>query len=796
MNKTSSKQPLSSPRRVETLALPLMKILSGTFFGGNGKSTTKKSRPFFRQRRRLTAILESQPEPSSPKVTCTGQVKASKTASSKSRRRLKSPFLGKCASFFKTVCSCGYGNLSRLESEMPRDDRVQSDGEAEGANAECGILPVTGPPSPTRNKFLLTRSKSVSSEVSKLWSFPSASKAETRDSETEAECVHVCEKDDNPTSETEPPTHTDPERENRIRDRVRKKFLSDPELDFGGKKESECEAVFVKLRCKSDPGRALKRFVSDPELELRRKKESESEAVVVKLRRCKSDPGRIQKSSPYLPPLSATCSKSKFSDQAAGFSNRRNHLKWKKLYVPSSGCDENGSGVKNIVESFGKGFLGLSVATAVAVSLSCDSLALAESLTVAFPASRAREVNTVQRTLVEAWGLIRDTFVDPTFNHQDWDSKLQQTMVEIFPLRTADAAYNKISGMLSTLGDPFTRIISPKEYQSFRIGSDGNLQGVGLFINVEPSTGQLVVMSCVEGSPAARAGIHGGDELVEINGERLDGIDSEAAAQKLRGPYGTTVTVKLHSGKDAGNSSEIREVKLPRENIRLSPISSAIINHRTPDGHISKTGYVKLAAFSQTAAVDMEDAIYDMEDQGVESYILDLRNNPGGLVKAGLDVAQIWLDGDETLVNTIDRDGNMLPINIVDGHAITHDPLVVLVNEGSASASEILAGALHDNGRAVLVGHKTFGKGRIQSVTELHDGSALFITVAKYLSPALHDIDKVGITPDIQCTTEMLNATKEVSLKDKSVESALEADSCIMVAEHELDIQQSKGTAS
>ncbi|CAM8971473.1 unnamed protein product [Rhodiola kirilowii] len=322
MNKTSSKQPLSSPRRVETLALPLMKILSGTFFGGNGKSTTKKSRPFFRQRRRLTAILESQPEPSSPKVTCTGQVKASKTASSKSRRRLKSPFLGKCASFFKTVCSCGYGNLSRLESEMPRDDRVQ---EAEEANAECGILPVTGPPSPTRNKFLLTRSKSVSSEVSKLWSFPSASKAETRDSETEAECVHVCEKDDNPTSETEPPTHTDPESsklcENRTSEmlaesesesqavvvklrrgksdpgpgRVRKKFLSDPELDFGGKKESECEAVFVKLRCKSDPGRALKRFVSDPELELRRKKESESEAVVVKLRRCKSDPGRIQK---------------------------------------------------------------------------------------------------------------------------------------------------------------------------------------------------------------------------------------------------------------------------------------------------------------------------------------------------------------------------------------------------------------------------------------------------------------------------------------------------------------------
>ncbi|XVE75652.1 hypothetical protein DITRI_Ditri12bG0110300 [Diplodiscus trichospermus] len=378
----------------------------------------------------------------------------------------------------------------------------------------------------------------------------------------------------------------------------------------------------------------------------------------------------------------------------------------------------------------------------------------------------------------------------------DWDSKLQQTMVEMFPLKSADAAYGKIKGMLSTLGDPFTRIISPKEYQSFRIGSDGNLQGVGLFINVEPKNGHLVVLSCVEGSPAARAGIHEGDELIEINGKRLDGVDSEAAAQKLRGQAGTSVTVKLHTGNDSGSGSTIKEVKLSRELIRLSPISSTVILHRTPDGRLTKTGYVKLLTFSQTAATDMENTIHQMENQGVHSYILDLRNNPGGLVKAGLDVAQIWLDGNETLVNTVDRDGHMSPINMINGHAVTHDPLVVLVNEGSASASEILAGALHDNGRAILVGHKTFGKGKIQSVTELHDGSALFVTVAKYLSPALHDIDKVGIMPDVQCTTDMLNSPKETSVKDKNTVSSLEADSCIMVAEHELDIQESKGTAS
>lgn len=451
---------------------------------------------------------------------------------------------------------------------------------------------------------------------------------------------------------------------------------------------------------------------------------------------------------------------------------------------------------QDFIKSVGKGVIGFAAAATALASVCYDAPAFAESLTVAFPVSRAPEVNTVQRTLVEAWGLIRETFVDPTFNHQDWDLKLQQTMVEMFPLNSADVAYTKISGMLSTLGDPFTRIISPKEYQSFRIGSDGNLQGVGIFINIEPRTGHLVVLSCVKGSPAARAGIHEGDELIEINGERLDGVTSEAAAQKLRGTAGTSVKVKVHSGMESSRDAGIREVNLPREYITLSPISSTIIPHKTPDGHLTKTGYVKLSAFSQSAAIDMANTILDMETQGVHSYILDLRNNPGGLVKAGLDVAQIWLDGDETLVNTIDRDGNMLPINMVDGHAITHDPLVVLVNEGSASASEILAGALHDNGRAILVGHKTFGKGKIQSVTELHDGSALFVTVAKYLSPALHDIDQVGIMPDVQCTTDMLNSPRDSLLKNESSTSSLEGDSCILVAEHELDIQEPGGTAS
>ncbi|XP_015694437.2 carboxyl-terminal-processing peptidase 3, chloroplastic isoform X1 [Oryza brachyantha] len=464
--------------------------------------------------------------------------------------------------------------------------------------------------------------------------------------------------------------------------------------------------------------------------------------------------------------------------------------------------------------ALGKAAAGLAAAAVVSLTgFAAEPLpppASAESLTVAFPVSKAREVNRVQRTLVEAWGLIRETFVDPTFNHQvnllapnvrdhvDWDMRLQQTMVEMFPLKSEDAAYGKIRGMLSTLGDPFTKIISPKEYQSFRIGSDGNVQGVGVFINREPSSGRLLVMDCIEGGPADRAGIHGGDELIEIDGKSVFGLDGEAAAQRLRGRVGTTVKVKVLDGTENERNGSIRqkEVQLSREVINLSPLSATVISHRSNDGRECKTGYVRLAAFSQTAAAEMESAIKKMENEGVQSYILDLRNNPGGLVKAGLDVAQMWLDGDETLVNTVDREGNVLPINMVQGHSLTHDPLVILVNEGSASASEILAGALHDNGRAILVGHRTFGKGKIQSVTELDDGSALFITVAKYLSPALHEIDQVGIQPDIQCTPEMLSLPRAPPLKENNEATSLEMDSCIMVAEQALEIEKSNGSAS
>ncbi|KAH8961621.1 hypothetical protein BDL97_05G058200 [Sphagnum fallax] len=452
----------------------------------------------------------------------------------------------------------------------------------------------------------------------------------------------------------------------------------------------------------------------------------------------------------------------------------------------SSSPRENNLLLQQVCESASTSAVLATGAAAVIFLQTCLS-AGAENLTVTFAGSNIEEVNTIQQTLVEAWGIVQGTYVDPTFNNQDWDLKLQEVLGETLSLKTSDAAFAKIRSMLATLGDPFTRIVSPQEYASFRINNDGALEGVGLLISSDRDSGRLVVLSPIEGGPAARAGIISGDELVQIDDQALAGMNNEEVATRLRGRAGTSVTLKLRrsaNGVTAKDLTKLTEIKLQRETIMLSPVFSTVIHHVAPDGQDLKTGYVHLSAFSQNAAVDMERTITTMEDAGVDSYILDLRDNPGGLVKAGLEVAEMWLDGDETLVNTVDRNGSLQPINLINSHALTHDPLVVLVNEGSASASEILAGALHDNGRAILVGQNTYGKGKIQSVTELHDGSALFVTVAKYLSPALHQIDHVGIAPDVKCIPGD-NIQTEVN---PSSDNLLEGDTCIILAQHQLDL--------
>ncbi|GJP40306.1 hypothetical protein CLOM_g24586 [Closterium sp. NIES-68] len=381
-------------------------------------------------------------------------------------------------------------------------------------------------------------------------------------------------------------------------------------------------------------------------------------------------------------------------------------------------------------------------------------------LTLILPRPLVTGVAAAQRTMVESWGIVREAFVDPTFNHQDWEDRLAAAIGGSLTAESADEAYALVDDMLASLGDPFTRLVSPGDYDSFRVSSDGSLDGVGLLLASDTQDGRLLVLSPIEGGPADRAGIHSGDEVVAVDHSPLTGMSGQEAANLLRGKAGTAVTLTVRpASADVDGADLLRDttdIVLRREPIVMSPVYATVLPHQTDQGVASTTGYIRLASFSQNAADDMERAIERLEGQGVANYILDLRNNPGGLVRSGLEVARMWLGTGATLVNTVDRSGAVEAIALRNSRALTDRPLAVLVNHGSASASEIVAGALHDNGRAMLVGDTTYGKGRIQTVFELTDGSALFVTVAKYLSPALHDIDQVGIAPDLACSIPTL----------------------------------------
>ncbi len=339
-----------------------------------------------------------------------------------------------------------------------------------------------------------------------------------------------------------------------------------------------------------------------------------------------------------------------------------------------------------------------------------------------------------QRLMNEAWRIIDRAYVDASFNHQNWWAIREKYLKKNMPDR--DATYQLMREMLGLLGDPFTRMMNPEQYRSLQTSTSGELTGVGLQIALDADRNVLKVMAPIAGSPAEKAGIQPGDEILEIDGKPTFGISLDEAAGKMRGKIGTVVILKIiHEEQPA------KEYDLLRARIELNPVTSAL---RTTDHH--RVGYIRLTQFNANAQVEVASAIAALEQQRADRYILDLRNNPGGLLQAGIDIAKLWID-DGTIVYTVNRQG-ALGAYEATGSAATSDPLVVLVNKGTASASEILAGALQDNERATLIGEKTFGKGLIQSLFDLSDGSGLAVTVARYETPNHNDINKLGITPD------------------------------------------------
>ncbi|NJL46482.1 MAG: PDZ domain-containing protein [Leptolyngbyaceae cyanobacterium SM2_5_2] len=341
-----------------------------------------------------------------------------------------------------------------------------------------------------------------------------------------------------------------------------------------------------------------------------------------------------------------------------------------------------------------------------------------------------------QDLVAEVWRIVNRAYVDETFNHQNWWFTRQRVLKR--PLTNREETYRVIHDMLASLEDPYTRLLPPEQYRSLQTNTSGELTGIGLQITKDEPSGWLRVIAPIEGSPAQQAGIQPKDIVLAIDGVATTELSLDEAAARMRGQQGTTVTLQIQSEA----TSSTRPLSLIRDVITLNPVYARL--DAAPTGQ--PVGYLRLSQFNGNAADSLTDAIRDLADQGAEGYILDLRNNPGGLLQAGIEIARLWLP-QGTIVYTVNRQG-ILDSFEAFGQAVTDAPLVVLVNEGTASASEILAGALQDNGRARLVGSVTFGKGLIQSLFDLSDGAGLAVTVARYETPDHHDINRLGITPD------------------------------------------------
>lgn len=338
----------------------------------------------------------------------------------------------------------------------------------------------------------------------------------------------------------------------------------------------------------------------------------------------------------------------------------------------------------------------------------------------------------------EAWQVVYRDYLDTTGKYTEDRWKILRRDVLNKSYGNKKDAYEAIRGMLATLDDPYTRFLDPREFKEMQIDTSGELSGVGIQLSLDKDTKELIVVSPIDGSPASRADVKPKDVITQINGKSTKGMSTEDAVKLIRGPVGTKVSIQLRR-----NKTQLVSVDLIRDRIEIHAVDSRL--NTTPDG--SKVGYIRLKQFNANATKDMRAAIRELENKGAQGYVLDLRSNPGGLLMASIEIARQWLD-DGVIVSTKTRDG-VQDVKRASGKALTKAPMVVLVNEGSASASEILSGALQDNNRAILVGQKTFGKGLVQSVRGLSDGSGMTVTIAKYLTPSGRDIHKSGIQPNI-----------------------------------------------
>ncbi|KAJ6893797.1 LOW QUALITY PROTEIN: hypothetical protein NC652_027769 [Populus alba x Populus x berolinensis] len=297
--------------------------------------------------------------------------------------------------------------------------------------------------------------------------------------------------------------------------------------------------------------------------------------------------------------------------------------------------------------------------------------------------------------------------------------------------------------MLASLGDPYTRFLSPAEFSKM---GRYDISGIGINLREIPDENgevKLKVLGLLLDGPAYSAGVRQGDELLSVNGEDVKGKSAFEVSSLLQGPNETFVTIKVKHG----NCGPVHSIEVQRQLVARTPVFYRL---EQIDNSTASVGYIRLREFNALARKDLVIAMKRLQDRGASYFILDLRDNLGGLVQAGIEIAKLFLNEGEKVIYTVGRDPQYQNTIAADSAPLVKAPVIVLVNNKTASASEIVASALHDNCRAVLVGDRTFGKGLIQSVFELHDGSGVVVTVGKYVTPNHMDINGNGIEPDYQ----------------------------------------------
>ncbi|MBI5288219.1 MAG: S41 family peptidase [Chloroflexi bacterium] len=346
--------------------------------------------------------------------------------------------------------------------------------------------------------------------------------------------------------------------------------------------------------------------------------------------------------------------------------------------------------------------------------------------------------------LNQIFEILQDKYVDPDII--DRETQYQQA----------------INGMLETFPDRGTFYVDPQTVAT-SIGPSGKFDGIGA--TVASQNGDIVIVAPIEDTPAERAGVLPGDIILEVDGESTDGWTQEKAVLKIRGPAGTTVRIKLRHAE----SGEEVTLEIERDEIKVKSVTTQPPGGSLQDGSgadITDLGYIYLREFTEPSKEEMQQALRDAVASGKKGLILDLRNNPGGLLRTTIDIADEFLEGDKVVLTERDRDGSEQVYKSKDGGIALDIPVVILMNRFSASGSEVLAAALQDNGRAQLVGEKSFGKGTVNISNDLDDGGQLYVSVAKWLTPNGTQIDGVGIRPDIniQLNDEDIDLRRDVQL--------------------------------